>query len=115
METLQVNGSKVVINDGNTSLILEVDAVNNLVRLKSGDTPDEVRLEIDVAAKSISIFNSSDLGVTCDNLGVTTIHILKVEGDAQVQALILPSPNGTLFRCTPDDNGNWINVAIPAP
>ena len=113
METLQINGNKVVINDGNTSLILEVDPVNNLIQLKSGTTPDEVRLEIDVAAKSISILNSSDLGVTCDNAGTTTIHILKVDGDAQVQALVLPSPSGTLFRCAVDDNGNWINVAVP--
>lgn len=27
--------------------------------------------------------------------------------------VIIPSPNGTLFRCNVDDNGNWINVAIP--
>jgi hypothetical protein len=47
-----------------------------------------------------------------ENSGITVIHDLKVANRIQVPEMVLPSPNGTLFRCTIDNNGNWINVAI---
>jgi len=41
--------------------------------------------------------------------------VLTWDGDPQLapgRGFLIPSPNGTLFRCTVDNNGNWINEAV---
>lgn len=41
--------------------------------------------------------------------------VMTWDGDvelAQGRGLVIPSPNGTKFRITPDDNGNLISVAV---
>ncbi len=118
METLQINGNKVAVTDGNSSLLLEVDAADNLVSLRADGPPQpdlQVRLEIDHQAMSISLLNHSDLGLVVDNGGLTTIHRAKVEGDIEVGgAPILTSAGGNKFRLAVDDNGNLVQPLPPA-
>lgn len=102
METLQINGNKAAITDGNSSLLLEVDAGNSLVSLRADGPPQpdlQVRLEIDHQAMSISLLNHSDLGLIVDNNGRTTVHELAA------QTAIIQSGSGKQFRLVVDDNG----------
>jgi hypothetical protein len=109
METLQVNGNKTALTDGNSSLLLEVDAANNLVQLKADGPPQpdlQVRLEIDHQAMSISLLNHSDLGLVLDNNGLTTIY------SAEIQTAFLRSENGGRFRLIVGNDGAL--SAVPA-
>lgn len=98
-----------------SSLEIALDKDNNRAVVQARISDEQIQtahLEFNFQDMSASLLNSSDIGVVVDNLGVTTIHILKVEGDLSAQALVLKSPNGTLFRYTPDDSGNLIPQAI---
>ncbi len=102
METLQINGNKVAVTDGNSSLLLEVDAADNLVSLRADGPPQpdlQVRLEIDHQEMSIALLNHSDLGLTVDNNGVTNIF------SADIQTAILHSENGSKFRLVVANDG----------
>ncbi len=103
METLQINGNKVAVTDGNSSLLLEVDAADNLVSLRADGPPQpdlQVRLEIDHQAMSISLLNHSDLGLVVDNNGVTTIF------SADMNTAVIQSSSGKKFRLVVSDNGD---------
>lgn len=109
METLQINGNKVAVTDGNSSLLLEVDAGNNVVSLRADGPPQpdlQVRCEIDHQAMSISLLNHSDIGLTVDNNGVTSIN------SADVQTLVIQSSNAKKFRVVVDDSGNLSTVPL---
>src|SRR5882672_982690 len=102
METLQINGNKVAVTDGNSSLLLEVDAGNNLVSLRADGPPQpdlQVRLEIDHQAMSISLLNHSDLGLVVDNNGRTTIWQM------ESPTVIIPSEDGTKHRLVVANDG----------
>jgi hypothetical protein len=105
----------LTLSDGSTGLVLTADSQSNLAVLKSsgiGVDKQTARLQFDQQAISVSLLNSSDLGVIVDNNGLTTIHDLAVENGIKCSTLFMQSPNGTLFRCSLDNNGNWINVAV---
>jgi hypothetical protein len=105
----------LTLSDGGTGLVLTADSPSNLAVLRSsgiGEDKQTARLEFDQQAISVSLLNSSDLGVIVDNNGLTTIHDLSVELGVKCSAVFMPSPNGTVFKITPDDNGNLIVVAV---
>jgi hypothetical protein len=65
------------------SLILALDSGNTNATLLATAGPEvtqNARIEFDYLAFSVSLLNSSDLGLVVDNNGRTTIHDLAVEG-----------------------------------
>ncbi len=103
MQTVQINGTQIALTDGNSSLLLGVDAGNNLVTLKADGPPQQelqVRLEIDHQDMKISLLNHSDLGLTVDNNGVTTIF------SADLKNAVLNSENGSKFRLVVANDGS---------
>jgi hypothetical protein len=111
---IRIDMQNLTLSDGVSALILTADSSTQLAVLKSSGNgaAQTARLEFDQQAISVSLLNSSDLGVIVDNNGLTTIHDLAVENGIKCSTLFMKSPNGTLFRCSLDDNGNWINVAV---
>ena len=122
---------KLILGDGPNSALLTVNKEAGLISLAmGGDNPDRVRVEIDYRKLSISLFNSSDLGLTCDNNGLTTIHQLAVEGSVEfaTQAgvgggaqlgidgvgpwIASSTGSGKRFRLVVDDSGN---LQLPLP
>ncbi len=66
------------------------------------------RVIIDTNEMSISLFNSSDLGVTVDNVGLATIHRAKIEGE-----LIMQDPaTGNWFQFRPDSTGTLVGTPV---
>jgi hypothetical protein len=98
----------LTLSDGVSALVLTADSESKLevVRGSGNGAGQTARLEFDQEAISVSLLNSSDLGLTVDNSGLTTVFSLKTP------VLYMPSPNGTLFKITPDDNGNLLSVAV---
>lgn len=99
----------MALTDGNSSLLLEVDAGNNKVSLRADGPPQpdlQVRLEIDHQDMSIALLNHSDLGLTIDNNGVTTIF------SADIQTAVIQSSSGKKFRLVVDDSGNLSTAPV---
>lgn len=89
-------------NDNPATLVLGLDndAKKGFMFARADDAVTQFpRLETDFQAFSISLLNSSDLGVIVDNSGLTTIHELTVEG-------ALTAGNG----CFGIDGANNINL-----
>jgi hypothetical protein len=99
METLKLENE-------NGSLIVYNDASNGLAGVKgSGNSADQTaRLELDQEALSIALLNSSDLGLTVDNDGLTTIFA------AEIQTVFLKSENGSRFRLVVGNDGTLSTV-----
>jgi hypothetical protein len=97
METLTLHEDS---DPSSLTIGLDTDAKKGLIFARANDTVTQFpRLETDFQAFSISLLNSSDLGVIVDNSGLTTIHELTVEG-------ALTAGNG----CFGIDGANNVNL-----
>lgn len=97
METLILHDDS---DPSSLTIGLDKDAKKGFIFARANDTVTQFpRLETDFQAFSISLLNSSDLGVIVDNSGLTTIHELTVEG-------ALTAGNG----CFSIDGANNINL-----
>lgn len=96
------------------SLILALDEANGraVVLARASDEQTQVPyLELNFADMSVSVFNSSDLGVTVDNSGLVTVHRSKIEGE-----LIMQSPeSGQWFSFRPNAAGALVGIPIDPP
>ncbi len=100
----------LTLRKDSASLVLVLDKQGGTAALLARSSDEQVqtpRLLIDINAMSVSLLNSSDLGVTVDNNGLATIQRAAVNG-----ALFLQNPaTGNWFSYQPDDLG----VLVPTP
>ena len=94
-----------------SSLVASLDTDNNRGVVLARISDDQVQvpyLELNFQDLSVSLLNSSDIGLTVDNAGLTTIQRVAVNG-----VLYLQNPGtGNWFSYQPDENGNLVPTPV---
>lgn len=99
-----------IFGDGGNSISIDFSDGDVIANIAGGRVASFVELVLTDGTRDSIFFGARKL---CDAQGN---DVLYWDGDVRLapgRAVVIPSPNGTLFRCTVDNNGNWINVALP--
>ena len=126
MKTLTLRG-----DDNPTSLVIALDEANGRAIVLARGSDEQVQvpyLEINFRDMSVSLFNSSDIGVTVDNIGFTNAQHLNVSGQVSLASgveggaqfgidgvgpwIASSTRSGKRFRLVVDDAGN---LQLPLP